>query len=74
VPNRVDPKRSVPSPRPPKPNPRDEGYDGYYSDVKPTDNGHVRDKTDPALIKRIILVAAGALVLVILSVVVMYLL
>jgi hypothetical protein len=57
-----------------KPDPRDEGYDGYYNDVKPIDNGHTRDRLDPELIKRAVLVAAGALVLIILSVVLMYVL
>lgn len=58
----------------PKPDPRDEGYDGYYDDIKPVDNGHVRDRTDPALVKRIVLLSAGALLIVIFSVLVMYLL
>lgn len=56
------------------PDPFDESYDGYYNDVKPIDNGHTRDRTDPELIKKIILVAVGAFVIVILSVILMYLL
>ena len=60
--------------RRPKPDPRDEGYDGYYNDVKPIDNGHIRDRSDPALTKRIIMVAAGAFLIVILAVILMQLL
>jgi hypothetical protein len=57
-----------------KPNPRDEGYDGYYDDVKPIDNGHVRERMDSQLVKRIVILAAGAFVLVMFSVILMYLL
>ena len=56
------------------PEPVDVGYDGYYDDVKPIDSGHIHDRTDPELIKRIIIVSAGAVVIVILSVLIMYLL
>lgn len=74
---RISPARPTDAPtlpRKPKPDPRDEGYDGYYNDVKPIDNGHIRDRTDPALIKRIVIVAAGAFVMVIFAVILMYLL
>ena len=54
--------------------PRDDGYDGYYDDIKPLDDGRIRDRSDPELIKRVILVASGAFVIVILSVILMYLL
>ena len=54
--------------------PPDDGYDGYYNDVKPIDNGHTRDKTSPELVKRIIFVAAGAVIIVVFSVILMYLL
>jgi hypothetical protein len=60
--------------RPPQPDPRDDGYDGYYDDVKPVDDGHTRDRLDPELVKRAFTVAAGALILIILSVVLMYVL
>ena len=66
-------KRQEP-PRPPKPDPRDEGYDGYYDDVLPIDNGHTRERADPALLKRAAIIAAGALGIVILSVILMYVL
>jgi hypothetical protein len=52
----------------------DEGYDGYYNDVKPLDNGHTRDRLDPELIKRAAMVTAGALALIILSIILMYVL
>jgi hypothetical protein len=66
--------RKRPSPnRAPRVN-RDDGYDGYYDDVKPVDNGYVRDRRDPELMKRVLLVAIGALILVLLSVLVMYML
>ena len=61
-------------PRRPRPDPRDDGYDGYYDDVKPIDNGHIRERTDSALMKRIVFVAAGAFLLVIFAVIVMYVL
>jgi hypothetical protein len=63
-----------PAQRPPPPDPRDDGYDGYYDDVKPVDNGHTRDRLDPELVKRAVTVAAGALIIIILSVVLMYVL
>ena len=56
------------------PEPADAGYDGYYDDVKPIDSGRIQDRMDPELIKRIIIISAGAVVIVILSVLVMYLL
>jgi hypothetical protein len=66
-------KRPEP-PRAPKPDPRDEGYDGYYDDVQPIDDGQTRDRTDPELLKRAVLIAAGALGIVILAAIVMYVL
>jgi len=68
-------KRPTPKPGPtPVPNPMDENYDGYYDDVPTADNGRTGEKFDPALIKRIALVAAGTVLIVILSVVMMYVL
>jgi hypothetical protein len=67
--------RQHPEPlREPIPDPRDEGYDGYYDDVKPVDDGRIRDRTDPELVKRITVVSASAIVVVILSMIFMYLL
>jgi len=67
-------KRPHAAKQPPMPNPYDEGYDGYYDDIMPADNGHTRDRLDPELIKRAVLIAAGAFVLIILSVILMYVL
>ena len=39
----------------------DINYDGYYNDVKPIDAGQQRDRLDPELIKKVILLVAGAL-------------
>jgi len=52
-------------------NPMDIGYDGYYDDVVPEDNGQLKERMPPELIKRIALVSAGALFIVILSVTLM---
>lgn len=68
-------KRSKPDDEPPtETSPRDEDYDGYYDDVAAADNGHTREKIDPELIKRIVMVGAGALLIVGLSIVIMYIL
>jgi len=57
-----------------KPDPRDEDYDGYYDDVKPIDDGHVRERIDHGFVMRIVYIASGAIAIVILSVIIMYLL
>ena len=72
LPQRSGDKLKLPSK--PRPDPRDEGYDGYYDDVKPIDNGHIRDRADPVLAKRITILAAGAFAIVIFTVLLMYLL
>lgn len=41
--------------------PMDMGYDGYYDDVLPVDAGEDRDRADPELVKRVVLVILGAL-------------
>lgn len=56
------------------PDPQDDGYDGYYDDVRPLDNGHEKERMDPELVKKIIMVAGGAALIIILSIVVMLLL
>ncbi len=58
----------------PEPDPQDEGYDGYYNDVRPVDNGHERERMDPELIKRIALVGGGAVLIIGLAIVMMLLL
>ena len=52
-------------------NPHEDGYDGYYDDVLPTDEGSFSEKLDKALVKRIIWVAAGAIAIIALSFVLM---
>ena len=52
----------------------DKGYDGYYNDVAPIDSGHIHERVDPELIKRIVYIAAGALAIIILSIILMNLL
>jgi len=54
-----------------KPNPMDMNYDGYYDDVLTDDDGRTKEKLDPELIKRIGLIAVGAVVLVVLSIIIM---
>jgi uncharacterized Zn finger protein (UPF0148 family) len=73
--------RATPPPVKPKSNKQrtrgtaDENYDGYYDDVPVSDNGQrAADKFEPELVKRIALVAGGALVIVILCVLAMSLL
>ena len=51
------------------PDPQDEGYDGYYNDIKPKDNGPSHDMMDPELLKRIAYVTAGAIALIIISII-----
>lgn len=55
-------------------NPMDENYDGYYDNVPTADNGQTKEPLDPELIKRIALIAGGAVVMVILSIIIMYVL
>lgn len=55
-------------------NPVDEGYDGYYDDVIPIDNGATPDHVASGLVKRIALLAAGAAVIIVLAVIAIYLL
>ena len=52
----------------------DDSYDGYYNDIKPIDDNQVHEKIDHGMIKQIIIFAAGAIVIIILAVIAMYLL
>ena len=52
----------------------DDGYDGYYDDVRPVDEGHERDGVDKELIKKIIVLGVGVVLIISLCVVMMYLL
>ena len=59
---------------PPKRNPMDEHYDGYYDDVPPIDADRIGERADPALVKRIALVILGAVGMIALSMTLMILL
>jgi hypothetical protein len=50
----------------------DDGYDGYYDDILPEDAGQFKEGLEPGLVKRIILVAAGVLVVIALAILAMY--
>jgi hypothetical protein len=52
----------------------DENYDGYYEDRPTDDNAQNKESFDPELIKRIALIAGGAVLLMILSIIIMNLL
>ena len=52
----------------------EEGYDGYYEDLLPIDDGKVHIGIDKALIKKIIILAAAVLMVIVLCVIMMYLL
>lgn len=49
-----------------------EGYDGYYEDLLPIDNGQVHIGIDKFLVKRIATLAGGTLLVIILCLVMMY--
>ena len=72
-------KRKGPRPKarhPPKrkKKPMDINYDGYYNDVEPIDAGQHGDHMDPELIKKIVLLAAGTLGVILLAIAFMALL
>ena len=57
-----------------KPERRTSGYDGYYRDVRPVDDGHEAERMDPELLKRVFLIAGGAVLIIMLAVLLMQLL
>lgn len=52
----------------------DDGYDGYYDDILPADNGNTRQALDKTLIKKVVALIAGLLIVVGACVAIMYLL
>lgn len=52
----------------------DDGYDGYYDDVRPSGSGYENEGMDPELIKKIIMVTAGATLIIALAITLMLLL
>ena len=56
----------------PEPEPADDGYDGYYNDVLPSDEDRRREGIDKELIKRISIVLAVLFAIIVACVVLMY--
>jgi len=52
----------------------DDGYDGYYDDVRPVDEGHEREGVDKELVKKIVSIIAVLFVVIIACVALMYVL
>ena len=52
----------------------DDGYDGYYNDVLPIDSSELPEQMDPALMKQIIILLAGAAAIIALAIILMTLL
>lgn len=52
----------------------DDGYDGYYDDICPVDEGRQREGMDKELVKKVVLIIAGVLLVVVACVAVMYML
>lgn len=52
----------------------DDGYDGYYDDVRPVDEGHERDGVDKELIKKIAIIIGVLFVVIAACVALMYVL
>ena len=63
---------------PPKPSEEEakaeDGYDGYYDDIVPTDTGKPREGVDWVLMKKIGLIGAAVVVIICLCIAAMYLL
>lgn len=67
---RLKERKASPKPR----NPMDENYDGYYNDVQPLDAGERSEGMDPALLRRVVIIIAGAVCVISLAVILMMLL
>lgn len=52
----------------------DDGYDGYYDDIRPIDEGHEREGVDKELIKKIAIVIGVLFVVIAACVALMYVL
>lgn len=57
----------------PEATPQDEGYDGYYDDILPSDNGGSKEGIDKALVKKIALLLGIVLLVIGACVAMMYL-
>lgn len=70
-------KPKISTPKPPKSAEEikaEDGYDGYYDDIVPTDTGKTREGIDWVLMKKVGLVGAAVVVIIGLCVAAMYLL
>lgn len=61
-------------PQRPSKNPQDENYDGYYDDIRPVDAGIRGEGMHPQMLKQIGLIVLGAIGVIGLSILLMYLL
>ena len=52
----------------------DDGYDGYYDDIRPVDEGHEREGIDKELIKKIAIIISVLFVVIAACVALMYVL
>ena len=52
----------------------DDGYDGYYDDIRPIDEGHEREGVDKELIKKIAIIIGVLFVVIVACVALMYVL
>lgn len=52
----------------------DDGYDGYYDDIRPIDEGHEREGVDKELIKKIAIIIGVLFVVIAACVALMYIL
>lgn len=52
----------------------DDGYDGYYDDIRPIDEGHKREGIDKDLVKKIVTIIVVLFVVIIACVALMYVL
>ena len=69
---RKQPPKPIPkAPSKRKVNPMDINYDGYYKDVQPIDAGQQGKRMDPDMTKKIALLLAGAVLVIILAAVLM---
>lgn len=68
APEQAPPDTAQPEPaevEDPSPSPPEDGYDGYYEDTLPIDDGQRKtEKLDPDMLKKVALIAGGALVFV----------
>ncbi len=53
---------------------QEDGYDGYYDDVLPEDADYVQQGIDQRLLTKILLLAAGAILVILDCILLMYLL